>query len=298
MNNQTPQPDNRFQKVTSVILNNDRFLVAVDGKNFDSVAAASGLALMLKSLGKQIVLYSPQPIKKEDFAPLSGLDDFVQKIEGSGNKLLMTFDCPLDSIEKVSSNDESEKLNLVVEFKDGVAPVDPGQVKIKQANPTFSAGFAINCPLPDEEELIKKGQWVWMAQGGGPRAWAQVSLVEKKATFSESMASMLSRTNLKMPIETAKNLYFGLKKGTNNFSMADSIALETAAYCLRVKEDLEKISVAQPPASGMIQPPTEQPVNKVPMDQPPIDKVESKEGGSSGSWQKPPIFTGATTPKV
>lgn len=276
------QTDDRFQKVNSIILNNEQFLVATGGESFDSVAAASGLALMLKSLGKNVVLYSPRAIKPSDFAPLTGLEEFTQKIEGRSDKLLITFDCPLDAIEKVSSNDEGEKLNLVVEFKEGAKTIDPSRVRVKQANPSFVAGFVVNCRLPNEEELIKKGQWILLSREGLPRPWAQVNLIEKKATLSESTASMLSRTNLKIPADAADNLYLGVKNGTKNFESADSIALETAAYCLRIKEDLERESTQV----GKEKKTT------------PITEVEAKESSTPSEWQKPPIFTGATTPKV
>ncbi|MBU2592286.1 MAG: hypothetical protein ABH867_01005 [Patescibacteria group bacterium] len=278
------QKDDRYQKLSSIILNNDRFLVAADGSSFDAIAAASGLALMLRSLEKEVILYSPQAVRGESFGSLVGLEGFRQEIGGNSNKLLMTFDCPLDAIEKVSSNDEGEKLNLVVEFKEDVAAIDPSKVKISQAGPVFGAGFVINCRLPNEDQLVRKGQWVWLTQNGPNKPWAEVSLVEKKATFSESMASVLSRTNLGIPPEAAFNFYLGLKKGTADFSEADSIALETAAYCLRIKEDMEKGGVKQQ--------------KEVVGDQPPIDQIETKETKTLDDWQKPPIFTGATTPKV
>ncbi len=280
--------DDRYQKLSSIILNNERFLVAADGASFDAVAAASGLGLMLQGLGKEVVFYSPQVVRRENFGSLVGIENFNQKIEGSSNKLLMTFDCPLDAIEKVSSNDEGEKLNLVVEFKEDAAAIDPSKVQINRVGPVFGAGFVISCRLPNEDQVVQKGQWIWLAQDGPNKPWAEVSLIEKKATFSESMASMLSRTNLAIPSEAAFNFYLGLKKGTADFSEADSIALETAAYCLRIKEDREKGGQGQ----------QQQQQKPVVASQPQTDQAETKETKAADDWQKPPIFTGATTPKV
>jgi len=275
--------DERLQKISSIILNDDDFLVVADAGNFDSVAAASGLALLLKSLNKKVVLYSPRPINGREFSELNGTEDFVAQMDDNGHKLLITFNCPLDHIERVSSSDEGEKLNLVVEFKDGTEVINPSQVIIKRTRPLYSAGFVFGVDLPQENELTKQGRWVWLSQQGVQKPWAEVNVIEKQGTLSESITSIISRANLVIPRKAAENFYLGIKKGTAGFEKADSIALETAAYCLRVKEAANK---------------------KVPFQAKPtmVEAKESQppEGGQPtvGEWQRPPIFTGTTTPKV
>ncbi len=282
MQNQT-QESNRFQKINSLILNNEDFLVVTDGSSFDSVASATSLTLLLKSLGKRVTLYSPKPVNAANLSPLKGLDNFVNRLENSNNKLLITFNCPLADIERVSSSDENEKLSLSVEFKKNSQVVDVSQVKVKPAGPSYSAGFFIGIDLDNETELASKGRWVWVAQAGAQKPWAEVNVIEKKATLSESITSFISRSGFEIPIEVADNLYWGIKKGTNNFEIADSIALETAAYCLRVKEEVEKKF-----QSGG---------GKIP--QAPLEAIEAKESGiASSEWQKPPIFTSPTTSKL
>jgi len=252
-------------------------LVVANGGDFDSVAAASGLSLLLQFLGKKAALYSSKPIKSEDFAPLRGVDQFSSNLKGNSNKLSISFDCPLDQIERVTSNDEGERLNLVVEFKKGVKAIDPSRVKVNPSGPTYQAGFIFDSQLENETEIVKEGQWVWVSRAGPSKPWAHVNLVEKKATLSESIVSVVSRGGFEIPQAAVENFYWGIRRGTNNFETADSIALETAAYCLRIKEAIEK-KKAQSGRAG----------------ETPIEMVEKKEG----SLGKPPIFTGATTPKV
>jgi len=276
MENQTKR-DDRFQKINNLILSNEEFLVVANGDDFDSVAAATGLSLLLESLGKKVILYSPNSIKMASFSPLKGIDQFIPKLESNTNKLSISLNCPLDQIERVASNDEGEKLNLVVEFKEGVKAIDPSQVKVSRSGPTYQAGFIFDSQLENESEIVKRGQWVWISKNGLQKPWAYVGLVEKKATLCESIISAISRGGFEIPQSTAENFYLGIKKGTNNFEEADSIALETAAYCLRVKETIKKQN--------------NQPRKE---EQPPIETIEKKEG----TLQKPPIFTGATTPKV
>lgn len=274
--NQTKQND-RFQKINNLILSNEEFLVVANGDDFDSVASATGLSLLLKSLGKKVTLYSPKSIKAGDFSSLKGMDQFSPKLETNTNKLSISLNCPLSQIERVASNDEGEKLNLVVEFKEGTKAIDPSQVKVNRSGPSYQAGFIFDTQLENEAEIVKQGQWVWLSKTGLVKPWAHVSLVEKKATLSESTISAVSRGGFEIPEAAVDNFYWGIKMGTDNFEKADSIALETAAYCLRIKEAIEKRKT---------QPRKEE--------QPPIETIEKKEG----NLQTPPIFTGATTPKV
>jgi len=276
MENQTKLGD-RFQKINSIILDNDQFFIATDGSNFDSIAAASALRLMLESLGKKVVLYSPILINKENLVGLAGIDGFDNRIIGDSKKLLISFDYPLDAIEKVSSNDEAEKLSLTVEFKNSTQVIDPAKVKISSFGPEFKAGFIIGVNLGNNQ-ITRTGSWVYFAKTEQKQAWAAVNFIDTKASFSESVASMLSRTKLSIPLPSAQNLYLGIKSDTDNFSKADSIALETAAYCLRIKED-----------AG---------VKPAKTEQTPIVQVENKEGGSLPSASQPVFTGGASTSRV
>jgi len=278
MENQTNNSQDRFQKVNAIILDNEQFFIAVDGNSFDAVAAGSALRLMLESLGKKVALYSPVPIDPQKFSDLVGKEGFEDKVMGDSKKLLISFNCPLDAIEKVSSNDEGEKLSLTVEFKNGTQSVDPADVEVKSAGPEFSAGFIIGVNLANSP-MVKKGSWIWLAKTGEKQPWAEISFVDNKASYSESIASMLSRTKLSIPVPAAQNLYLGIKVDTNAFADADSIALETAAFCLRIKEE----AGAKP--------------GPVPIDSPLIQEVENKEGKPVDKANAP-IFAGTSASKI
>jgi len=278
MENQTNKAQDRFQQVNTIILDNDQLFIAVDGNNFDAVAAGSALRLMLESLGKKVILYSPTPVDPQKFPDLTGTSGFGSKITGDSKKLLISFNCPLDAIEKVSSNDEGQKLSLTVEFKDGTQNINPADVEVKSAGPEFSAGFIIGVNLADNP-MVKKGSWVWLAKTGEKQPWAKANFVDNKASYSESVASMLSRTKLTIPVPAAWNLYLGIKFDTNAFADADSIALETAAYCLRIKEDA---NIKPEPAS---------------LENVPAQAIENKEGKSATTANQP-IFSTPSTSKI
>lgn len=275
--------DDRIQRVNSLILNSDEFLVVVDGGSFDSLAAGSALVVLLKSLDKKVTFYSPNPAEPANLSLLKGAEGLVSQLEDQSNKLLISFDCPLENIEKVSSGDEGEKLNLTVEFRNGSKAIDPSKVEVRAGGKTYPAGFIIGCNLDNENQLTGKGRWAWISQTGAVKPWAEVNLIERKATLSESVTSLVSGGSFEIPLEAALNLYWGIKKGTNDFETADSIALQTAAYCLQVKEAAEKKGAQPEGVASQTSP----------------EGIEAKEGGAAPSeWQRPPIFTGKTTPKV
>jgi len=288
--------DDRFQQINRIILNNESFLLAAREDDYDSLAAASALALVLKSLGKKVCLYAPKPIKIDERNSLYGMEEFKQELSLDGNKLLIKLNYPLDEVERVTSDDQGKNLTLVVELRPGKR-ADPEKVAVVSAGPEFQAGFVFDSLLDREEEWFRQGHWVWISRRGINKAWAEVSFVDKKATLSELTTSFITHGGFNLTPKAAVNLYLGIKKGTREFQEADSIALETAAYCLRIKEKEEK-QLAQPEGA-----PREKTAPQTPLEA--VEKKESPpvggpEGGQSapGAWQKPPIFTGATTPKV
>jgi hypothetical protein len=280
-----PNKDNRFERTNSIIINNDKFLVAVSGKNYDSIAAGAGLGLVLKSLGKEVELYTDTSFNKEDFQVLNGIDQFVRNLSGGEKKLEIVFNCPVDDIEKVTSDPEGDKLSLIVNFKKEANQISPADVEIKKADPVFQAGFILDVNFSNENLLTRKGNWVWLSKEKGQKSWAEVNVVEEKATLSESVIALISRGDFQIPVSAAQNFYLGIKNGTNNFEKADSIALETAAYCLRLIE------------KEQTQPRTEQKQTKTEIEAKESTAPEPKEGSTISEWKKPPIFTGATTPK-
>jgi hypothetical protein len=295
MKNQTnPKKDDRFQQVNSIILNNDKFLVAIDGNKYDSLAAGTGLFNLLKSLGKEVDLYSLENINADNYPKLKGIENFVQDLGGTNKQLEVVFNCPLENIERVTSNEEGEKLSLTINFKPGAGEISPADVEIKKPDPVYQAGFILGAELPNEQSLTSQGQWIWISRQGGKKNWADVNVVEEKATLSESVIGLVSRGDFQIPVMAANNFYLGIKKGTNNFENADSIALETAAYCLRIKEKQERKISPEKPAVSL---PTSEEITGEEVEAKESTSPEGKEGAGVSEWKKPPVFTGATTPK-
>jgi hypothetical protein len=295
MKNQTKKQDSRFQQTSSIILNNDRFLIVANGQVLDSVAAATGLATLLTSMGKEVTLYSPQPLQQGNLSALTGTENFVENISGKSNQLKITLNCPLEDIEKVDSSEDNDRLSLKVEFRNQDKVIDASQVQVEQGVPQFDAGFVLGANW--EEEIVNTGNWVYISRTGAKKDWAQVNVVESKGSISESLTSLVSRGNFQIPGSAAYNFYLGIKGATNNFDQADSIALETAAYCLRIKEKAEKQGQVQQPVEQSAEQAIDQPVEPK-TEETPLSAVEAKEGQAPSEMGKPPVFTGKTTPKA
>ncbi len=289
----------RFQRLSQIVLNQEQFLVVVNGQDYDSVAAGTALTLLLESLQKKVILYSPNSVKSKEVEALQGWDRIKTQLIENSNKLLIALDCPVDQIEKVSSQDDQGKLTLVVEFQSPDQVIDAQKIKIQAANPEFQAGFIIDASFEEGQNLVQ-GPLVWVSRSGTKPNWAEVSFSDQKASLSELTTTMMAHAGFQWPGSAAKNLYQGIKKTTNNFESADSIALETAAYCLKIIEKEAQGGGTMPQA---VSPQAAAPAPGVPQISP--EAVEQKEGVSpeggaktTPGWQKPPIFTGATTPKV
>lgn len=289
-----PKKDDRFQRVNSIILNNDKFLIAIPGSSYDSVSAGTGLFNLLQSLGKEVDLYSLKDVNSENYPNLKNADKFVRDLGGANKQLEIVFNCPMENIERVAPKENGEKLSLTVDFKSDVDEISPADVEIKRPDPVYQAGFILDANLPNEKSLTSQGKWVWISRQAGKKDWASVNVVEEKATLSESVIGLVSRGDFQIPVAAANNFYQGIKRGTNNFEKADSIALETAAYCLRIKEKEErKISAEKPPVSL----PASEKATGEEVEAKESTSPEGKEGPGVSEWKKPPVFTGATTPK-
>ncbi|MFH1561233.1 MAG: hypothetical protein ABID04_01475 [Patescibacteria group bacterium] len=301
--------NNRYLLAKDIILANTDFLIIANGQDFDSLAAATGFLITLESIGKSGMVYAPGFVNSGKFSGLNGLGKISDQLNTEENRLTIGFDYPLEHIEKVASDDAGDKLSLIVELKDGAPNISPQQVSIRPPAKSFRAGFVFDQLLPDQS-LFSQGDWVWFSRNPQPQAWAKVSIAEPKASLSESIVGVSSQGGIMIPTLAAENFYAGIRYATSDFSQADSVALETAAYCLKIKERSNPANMVQPampdqmmggqmPAS--FQAPLDQgftqPVST--SDVGPIETVEAKESGVvDGNLNRPSIFTGKTTPKV
>jgi len=266
---------NQISQIQSVITASDKLAVLVSQGNFDLLSAGVSLALSLEKSGKEVTIFSPQ-VDSNLAAEIVGLEKVVNELEKKD--LAISFDYPLDQIDKVSSHEEAGRLNLVVKVKPESAAITPDQVKITSPQLLPKAGFVLGSEqlIPNNNQLLTQGTWVWLGTELAEKSWAKGSYIIPRASYSELVARMIQSMGLPMDPGIARNLYGGIKVATNSFeTVRDYRTLEVAAVCFKVFQSREI---------------SEQPV----IETPPIEEVEKKEGG----FPTPKIFKGATTPRV
>lgn len=207
--------------------------------NSDKVAAGLALYLSLKKAGKQVSIVCSTPMTVE-YSSLVGVDKIAAKIKGKN--LTVSFDYIEDAIEKVSYNIENNKFNLVIQPKEGLAPISTDKVEYSysggQADLVFIIGDTEKKDLGKIYEENKK-------------LFDQVKIVNisepEAICSSELVAKLLAQLQLPVDADMATNLLKGIEATTKIFSVTKVGAgtLEAIVFCLRAggKKPGKKISL-------------------------------------------------------
>jgi len=228
-------PQGLPQKVNSA----ESFLVVLpQNLTIDSVAAALSLFLSLKKKSKRVKIGTPNEITVE-FNRLFGVDKITSKI-GSKN-LIISF--PENSVEKVSSQIEGDKLNLVIRPKTGSQLPDPKNLKYSFSGVDADVIFILGAQrIKDLGELYEQDKKVFDEKetinidiNPSNTKFAKNNLVfPEQVALSQIVAVLIKRFNLSVDQDIATNLIAGIESATNNFqTITTADVFETIAWCLR-----------------------------------------------------------------
>ena len=276
--------DQNFNNVQNLISSNSRFSVLIAEPTEDMLAAGLSLALSLQSAGKEVSVFSsrqPQP----EIVGIIGVEKIQTEL--TEKDMVIAFNYPLEKIDKVSSSEDNNRLNLMVKIKPEGDPIRKDQIEIVPPQKPAQAGFVIGDEtfISGADQLLSSGSWVRVASDGQQKPWAAVNFSSRESSCSELVARMIQSIGLPMDRDIAKNLFLGIKKATSSFEMVNSYhAFEVAALCFKVFQNKASLPFQSPTASEQV----------------PITEVESKEGsiGGGSGLPSPKIFKGATTPRV
>lgn len=268
--------------------------------DFDKVAAALALRLALIKQGKAVAVFSPTPMTVE-FNRLVGVETIGENIN-SGRDLIISFNYPLEQIEKVSYNDDGGKLNLVVQPKERAPRPEKDQLIFSyqggnKALPIMigSGNLAIFGKLMDQIDL---NEAVVISKTNEGISCKLPVIDEETSGFSEVVTGIISGLGWALDQDIANNLYQGLNKATNNFTSeaAGPETFEAIAVCLRwgAQRNLAREPVTAQPVFNKTGPafqpkatfPTPQKIN-------PLPSKESKAppaGSQPSDWFEPKIF--------
>ncbi|MFH1602026.1 MAG: hypothetical protein ABIB61_03670 [Candidatus Shapirobacteria bacterium] len=264
-----------FTDLNPLIAKANKVAILVGGQEYDQLVAGASLALSLEKSGKKVDFFVSQE-PGENASGIRGIErartDFGQK------DLQVVFNYPLSKIEKVSSQEEGDKLKLIVKVKPEAESINTNQVQIISQDLNFEVGIVIGeeSNFSNFSQFCQKGNWIWLGREAEEKDWAKISIGQNNTSFSEIAARVIQGLGLPFERDIASNLYEGIKSATVSFANLTTYkTLETAALCLKVVQ-----GNGGPKASFA--------------SQVPIDKVEKKEG----SLPSPKIFRGATTPRI
>lgn len=266
-------------------------VVTPPAAGMDQLAAALGLYLTLKEAGKAVVVANPKPAVTE-YARLVGIDELTQKL---GNRnLVVSFNYVQEAIEKVSYNVDGGKFNLVIQPKEGAAPLDPASVSYSyegtDAQVVFVIGAKTLAELGDmyltEKRVFEQAVVVNVDNQLANAKFGQVNWVDVASpSVSEIMVKLIQSLGLKLSSDGAGNLWQGLQAATNNFQgpKVGAGTFEAAAAVLRA--GARKDNLAHLPSS---QEATE--FNQVLKQLQP----QSEPAGAATEWLKPPkVYKGS-----
>ncbi|MBM3208976.1 hypothetical protein FJZ40_01650 [Candidatus Shapirobacteria bacterium] len=207
--------------------------------NYDIVASSLALHLSLQKAGKNSAVSSPREMTVE-FSSLVGVDKIGQKI--SGKNLIIYLDYSIEAVEKISWNDDSGKVNLIVVPKAGAPAITADKANVSNEESGADLIFLIGGKSPEDfgkpalNGDFKNKNTVWLSQEFSNQPFAKISVTDSSSSgFSEMVTAILSALSLPLDEDIAQNLFLGLKSATDNFSgnLLGADTFEAAAVCLR-----------------------------------------------------------------
>lgn len=253
----------------------------------DKVAAALSLFLSLKKAQKEVSIVCSLPMTVE-YSSLVGVDKIKNKL--SGRNLVVAFDYQEDSIEKVSYHIENNKFNLVIQPKEGHLPLSTEKVEYSYLG--FQTDLILTVGASSWENLgaIYFGNKSFFEEGKSlnfdinpdNKQFTKINLaIGEMASLSELVALFLSAMKLTINEDIATNLLLGIKKATQDFSLAKATpnTFEAMALCLR---------------AGGRKPLRESVLEEKKFEKKSLDIGEAVKQEPSPDWYKPKIYKGDT----
>jgi hypothetical protein len=250
-----------------------------------------------------------------NFNRLFAVDKINQHI-GDQN-LVISFDYPQDSLEKVSYDldSQNQKFNIKIEPKPGLKAPDPQSVRYSYSGSEADVIFVIGArsledlgSLYQEEKKLLDNQekiLVNLSSLDNNAQFGRVNLYDPTASgCSEIVTAVLTELNLPLDSDIATNLLAGIEASTDNFSSPNVSAdtFELAAFLIKTgakKGFTTAFSSPRPPSPTPVVSPQAQP-RPFTSDSAPFspDQIPSQSSPKpSPDWLKPKVFK-SSPPKL
>ena len=213
-------------------------IVASENQDIDTVAAALGLYLVLKSNGKNVQVVSKKTPVVE-VSNLVGVDKILKNF--AGNTKILTISVPYreGEIEKVSYNIEDTRLNVNLFAETSGITFDENDVQYIRKGSQPSTIVTVG--VVNEEELLgivdlKGAKAIHLDKNPLNSLSGDVSIVDPSfSSLSEIVAELVNELNLGYDLDAFQNLLDGITYATRNFTSqaASPYAFEAAGFLLQ-----------------------------------------------------------------
>lgn len=256
------RPLTNVHKIQSLLSTKERILILF-GNNADLDEEASALSLYLAflKLGKNVSIASPKEPLVED-ASLVGIDKVVKEL--TDDKLVLSIDGVLDSVEKVTHYIDGSKLNIVIHPLPGTRPINKNQIEFSHSKPNFDAVFLIGINdigelgnfFSHDGKIYPEDGIVFVGRALPRIDMSYIDIVDPQSScISETITLLLTQLNIPLDQDIASNLFQGMRQVTGSFSTPPATAdtFEVASILLkhspkelpRTKEIIQEPQVAQ-----------------------------------------------------
>lgn len=234
--------NNLVQKIRELLSKNDNIGIVV-GKNpsLDQMAGGLSLYLLLKEANKKVIIACPtQPIV--EISNLVGIDKVVNKLDGPGGDLVVSFPYNEGEIEKVSYTLEEGFLNIIVKSAGKGLSFSERDVKYSQGGESFNILFTVGVQnISDIGELIspdkiRDTKIINIDNNSSNQGFGDIVIVSPDySSVSEQVADIVLSLGLRLDRDAAQNLLSGITFATNNFqeNSTSPLAFEIASLLMR-----------------------------------------------------------------
>lgn len=212
-------------------------IVLGENQNVDSVGAALGLYLILKSNGKNVQIVS-QKTPEVSVSNLVGVDKISKNF--SGNTKILTISIPYreGEIEKVSYNIEDTRLNVNLFAESAGITFDENNIQYLRKGSEPSTIVTVG--IANEGELaglvdLKQVKAVHLDKNPLNSLFGDISIIDPSfSSLSEIVAQLIMELNLGYDQDAFQNLLDGIIYATRNFSSQTTspYAFEAAGFLL------------------------------------------------------------------
>ncbi len=210
--------------------------IAVPELSLDGISSALALAVAVKESGRSVSVFCPQKTDA-NYSKLSGLELLTDTY--NANDLTISLNYPQENIETVSYNEDNGRLNLVVKVKPNSLKIERDQIVINNQSSLADLNilFGDETKLGKDAEIVNRGNWVSISPVPVEKTWAQTSVIDPDAPYSEIMSFLIPMLELPFHFDSAKDLLIGLRVATQSFSVNVSPeTFEAGAVCLRATQ--------------------------------------------------------------